>query len=213
MPNYDQRIQNLHGDEETRVLHALTPPFNPLSMASSDQDSHDGVSDMSVTNSMLVLAGTSITTSTIGNDGASNWGEDTSIFSDGGGTGGGDIEAEVSARSFRKEEVESKIRAWKNAKIAEINNKFKCEDAIINGWEAEEAERSALWMKKVEQKLEEKRVRAMEKMENEIAKTHRKAEERRASVKAKRGTKIARVVEVANLMKIMGRAPVKSSFF
>ncbi|MFS7977466.1 putative remorin [Helianthus anomalus] len=50
-------------------------------------------------------------------------------------------------------------------------------------------------------------------MENEIAKAHQKAEERRATEEAKRGTKIARVFEVANLMKAVGRAPVKSSFF
>ncbi|KAK9065776.1 hypothetical protein SSX86_015177 [Deinandra increscens subsp. villosa] len=193
MPNYDQRFENHHGDE-----------------------------DMSVTNSTLVLAGSPVAASTIDhNEGASNWGLGvhpslSPTRRDGGGSDvgrGGGGEVVVSTRSFKKEEVESKISAWKNAKIAEINNRFKCEDTIINGWEAEQAQRSTLRMKKVERKLEEKRVRAMEKMENEIAKAHRKAEERRASEEAKRGTKIARVLEVANLMKAMGRAPVKSSFF
>lgn len=65
----------------------------------------------------------------------------------------------------------------------------------------------------LQRKLEEKRARALEKMENEIAKAHHKAEERRASAEAKRGTKIARVLEVANLMKAVGRSPVKNSFF
>ncbi|KAM0021591.1 putative remorin [Helianthus debilis subsp. tardiflorus] len=67
-------------------------------------------------------------------------------------------------------------------------------------------------MKQAERKLEEKKARAMEKMENEIAKAHRKAEERRASAESIRGTKTARVLEVANLMKVVGRAPVKSFF-
>ncbi|KAI3806533.1 hypothetical protein L1987_22440 [Smallanthus sonchifolius] len=199
MPDYDQRVQNLHGDEDIRVVHALTPSFYPL--ATSDQASQGGVSNMSVTNSTLVLAGSPIATSTIDYDGGA------SVVS---GVG---REVVVSTRSFKKEEVESKITAWKNAKIAEINNRFKCEDAIINGWEAEQAQLSALRMQKVERKLEEKRVRAMEKMENEIAKAHQKAEERRASEEAKRGTKTARVLEVANLMRAVGRSPVKSSFF
>lgn len=52
----------------------------------------------------------------------------------------------------------------------------------------------------------------MERMENEIAKAHRKAEERRASAESVRGTKTGRVIEVANLMKAVGRAPAKSFF-
>ncbi|KHN26327.1 Hypothetical protein glysoja_029281 [Glycine soja] len=68
-------------------------------------------------------------------------------------------------------------------------------------------------MKKVERKLEEKRARAMEKMQNDIAKAHRKAEERRASAEAKRGTKVARVLEIASLMRAVGRPPAKKSFF
>ncbi|XP_076940826.1 uncharacterized protein LOC143610151 [Bidens hawaiensis] len=201
MPQYDQRVQNLHGHE--------------------DIGGYD--SNMSVTNSTLVLAGSPTASSAIDNDGASGLGLGLSrsfsptrgggAFVVGGGGDHGGREAVASVGSFRKEEVESKITAWKDAKIAEINNRFKCEDAIISGWEAEQAQRSALRMKKVERKLEEKRVRAMEKIENEIAKAHQKAEERRATEKAKRGTKIARVLEVANLMKAVGRAPVKSSFF
>ena len=50
-------------------------------------------------------------------------------------------------------------------------------------------------------------------MENDIAKARRKAEERRASAEGKRGTKVAKILEVANLMRAVGRAPVKRSFF
>ncbi|KAL9336318.1 hypothetical protein Peur_070806 [Populus x canadensis] len=128
--------------------------------------------------------------------------------SDHGGAGG-----EVSVLRVKKEEVETKITAWQNAKIAKINNRFKREDAIINGWESEQVQKSTSWMKKVERKLEEKRARASEKMQNEMAKAHRKAEERRASAEAKRGTKVARVLEVANLMRAIGRPPTKRSFF
>ncbi|KAF5785865.1 putative remorin [Helianthus annuus] len=218
MPNHDQRVQNLYGSEDIRVWHTLTPPFHSNSMATSDQASHGGFSQMSVTNSTLVLVGSPIASSTIDNDGASNWGvgsHPSSSPSPGDGTFvvRGGREVVVSMRSLKKEEVESKITAWKNAKIAEINNRFKCEDAIISGWEDEQAQRSTLRMQKVERKLEEKRVKAIERMENEIAKAHQKAEERRATEEAKRGTKIARVFEVANLMKAVGRAPVKSSFF
>lgn len=118
-----------------------------------------------------------------------------------------------SVQRVKKEEVESKISAWQNAKIAKVNNRFKREDAVINGWESEQVQKATSWMKKVERKLEEKRARALEKMQNTVAKAHRKAEERRASSEAKRGTKVARVLEVANLMRAVGRAPAKRSFF
>ncbi|CAH9127643.1 unnamed protein product [Cuscuta epithymum] len=123
------------------------------------------------------------------------------------------VNGEVAVQRVKKEEVDSKISAWETAKIAKINNRFKREDAIINGWESEEVQKATAGMKKVERKLEEKRAKALEKMQNEIAKARRKAEERRASAEGKRGTKVAAVVELANLMRAVGRPPVKRSFF
>ncbi|GMH18716.1 hypothetical protein Nepgr_020557 [Nepenthes gracilis] len=120
---------------------------------------------------------------------------------------------EVSVQRVKREEVEAKISAWQNAKIAKINNRFKREDAVISGWENEKIQNATSWMKKVERKLEEKRARAMEKMQNDVAKAHRKAEERRATAEGKRGTRVARVLEIANLMRAVGRAPTKRSFF
>ncbi|PIN19979.1 hypothetical protein CDL12_07304 [Handroanthus impetiginosus] len=134
--------------------------------------------------------------------------------SSGGGTvvgamnGGG-----VSIERVKKEEIESKINAWQNGKIAKINNRFKRKDAVINGWEGEKIDKATSWMKKVERKIEEKRAKALEKMQNDIAKAHRKAEEKRATSEGKRGTKVAKVVEVANFMKAMVRPPSKYSFF
>ncbi|XP_009798133.1 remorin 4.1-like [Nicotiana tabacum] len=120
---------------------------------------------------------------------------------------------EITVQRVKKEEVESKISAWQNAKISKINNRFKREDAVIIGWESEEVQKATSWMKKVERKLEEKRAKALEKMQNDIAKARRKAEERRASAEAKRGTKVAKVLEICNLMRAIGRAPAKRSFF
>ncbi|XP_022983668.1 remorin 4.1-like isoform X1 [Cucurbita maxima] len=140
---------------------------------------------------------------------------------------------EISLHMVKKEEVETKISAWQNAKIAKINNRFKREDAVISGWEREQVQKASSWMKKIEihfetshmnklnlcrdhsivRKLEEKRAKALEKMENEVAKAHRKAEERRASAEAKRGTKVAKLIEISNLMRAVGRPPAKRSFF
>lgn len=55
-----------------------------------------------------------------------------------------------SVQRVKKEEVESKINAWQNAKISKINNRFKRDDAVINGWESEEVQKATSWMKKIE---------------------------------------------------------------
>ncbi|KAF9596041.1 hypothetical protein IFM89_006968 [Coptis chinensis] len=130
-----------------------------------------------------------------------------------GSTSRNDLIEGVTMHQVKKEEIESKIYAWQTSKISKINNRFKREDAIIHGWEGEQVEKASSEMKKVERKLEEKRAKALEKMQNEVAKAHRKAEERRASAGAKRGTKVARVLEIANLMRTLGRPPIKRSFF
>ncbi|XP_023540943.1 remorin 4.1-like [Cucurbita pepo subsp. pepo] len=127
--------------------------------------------------------------------------------------GGAAATREISLQMVKKEEVETKISAWQNAKIAKINNRFKREDAVISGWEREQVQKASSWMKKVERRLEERRAKALEKMENEVAKARRKAEERRASAEAKRGTKVAKVIEISNLMRAVGRPPAKRSFF
>nr|XP_018627135.1 remorin 4.2-like isoform X2 [Nicotiana tomentosiformis] len=60
------------------------------------------------------------------------------------------LQGEVTVHRVKKEEVESKINAWQTAKIAKVNNRFKREDAVINGWENEEVQKATSWMKKVE---------------------------------------------------------------
>ncbi|VAI91531.1 unnamed protein product [Triticum turgidum subsp. durum] len=55
--------------------------------------------------------------------------------------------------------------------------------------------------------------KATEKAQNEVARARRKAEEKRASAEAARGTKTARVMDLANFMKAVGRVPTKRSFF
>ncbi|CAL4945014.1 unnamed protein product [Urochloa decumbens] len=121
--------------------------------------------------------------------------------------------AHVEASQVKKEEVETKVTAWQTAEVAKINNRFKREEVVINGWETEQVEKASAWLKKIERKLDEQRAKALEKTQNDIAKARRKAEEKRASAEAKRGLKMAKVLDLANFMKAVGRVPTKRSFF
>ncbi|KAG7570098.1 Remorin C-terminal [Arabidopsis thaliana x Arabidopsis arenosa] len=129
------------------------------------------------------------------------------------GPGQGQGRVGMTVQIVKREEVEAKITAWQTAKLAKINNRFKREDTVINGWVNEQVHKANSWMKKIERKLEERKAKAMEKTQNNVAKAQRKAEERRATAEAKRGTEVAKVVEVANLMRAVGRPPAKRSFF
>ena len=69
------------------------------------------------------------------------------------GGGHGD---EVSVGQVKKEEVESKIAAWQIAEVAKVNNRFKREEVVINGWEGDQVEKANAWLKKYEVKQETK---------------------------------------------------------
>lgn len=83
----------------------------------------------------------------LGNGGGGAGGGGMSLISSSSGGTHGDVS---SVQRVKKEEVESKISAWQNAKIAKINNRFKRDDAIITGWESEQVQKSTSWMKKIE---------------------------------------------------------------
>ncbi|KAM3213617.1 hypothetical protein ACQJBY_066180 [Aegilops geniculata] len=119
----------------------------------------------------------------------------------------------VEVRQVKKEEAEAKVAAWQAEEVAKINNKFKREEVVINGWENQQIHTATTYLSKIERKLEEERAKATEKAQNEVARARRKAEEKRASAEAARGTKTAKVMELANFMKAVGRVPTKRSFF
>ncbi|KAL5198587.1 hypothetical protein ABZP36_002099 [Zizania latifolia] len=123
------------------------------------------------------------------------------------------LPAPAPVERVKKEEVEAKVAAWQAEEVAKINNKLKREEVIINGWESQQVHKATAWLAKIERKLEEERAKATEKAQNEVARARRKAEERRASAEARRGTKTAKVLDLANMMKAVGRVPTKRSFF
>jgi len=59
-------------------------------------------------------------------------------------------QAGVSVGQVKKEEVESKIAAWQIAEVAKVNNRFKREEVVINGWEGDQVEKASAWLKKYE---------------------------------------------------------------
>ena len=139
---------------EIREIHELTPPpprgrawetvhhthrSSSLSVASEGGASSSDNFSMSREFSALVLAGSRIVT-----DNHPLQDPVPSSTSQGvRGGGGGAREEHVSVQMVKKEEVDAKISAWQNAKVAKINNRFKREDAVINGWESEQVQKAS----------------------------------------------------------------------
>lgn len=61
--------------------------------------------------------------------------------------------------------------------------------------------------------LEQKRAKAYEKMQNEIALAHKKAEERKATAAARKGAKVAKVADQVERIKRIGKMPSGCLFF
>lgn len=123
------------------------------------------------------------------------------------------LQKEVTLQKVKKDKIEAKAVAWEEAKIAKVDNRFKREETIIEAWENEQKVKANIKMKKVERKMEERRAKAFEKMQNEIAKAHRKAENRRAVAEARRGAAKAKIAEIADKIRSIGKLPRKFLFF
>lgn len=122
------------------------------------------------------------------------------------------LQKEVTLQKVKKDKIEAKAVAWEEAKMAKVDNRFKREETIIEAWENEQKVKASIKMKKVERKLEEKRAKALEEMQNEIAIAHRKAENRRAVAEARRGAAKAKISEIADKIRSIGKLPRKFLF-
>uniref|UniRef100_A0A0C9RX28 TSA: Wollemia nobilis Ref_Wollemi_Transcript_7540_2252 transcribed RNA sequence n=1 Tax=Wollemia nobilis TaxID=56998 RepID=A0A0C9RX28_9CONI len=120
---------------------------------------------------------------------------------------------QLALQKVKRDRIEAKAVAWEEAKTAEVDNRYKREDAIVTAWENEQKVQASIRMKKVERKLEEKRAKAFEKMQNEIARAHRKAEERRAMAEARKGAEKAKITEAVEKIRAFGRVPRKFLIF
>lgn len=123
------------------------------------------------------------------------------------------LQKDVALQKVKRDKIEAKAIAWEEAKMAKVDNRFKREEAIIEAWENEQKVKANIEMKKVERKLEEKRAKAFEKMQNEIAIAHREAENRRAVAEARRGASKAKISEVTDKIRSLGKLPRKFVFF
>ena len=56
----------------------------------------------------------------------------------------------VEVRQVKKDEAEAKVAAWQAEEVAKVNNKFKREEVVINGWESQQINKATAYLNKIE---------------------------------------------------------------
>ncbi|KAH9299003.1 hypothetical protein KI387_030685 [Taxus chinensis] len=108
----------------------------------------------------------------------------------------------------------SKVQEFTWALQTGFNTNLRYHKALANivAWEATKKSSSETKLRKAEEKLEKQKAALVERMKNEIATIHKKAEEKKAMVEARRGEEILKVEESGAKYHAAGQVPKKFLF-
>ncbi|XP_076920439.1 remorin-like, partial [Bidens hawaiensis] len=95
------------------------------------------------------------------------------------------------------EKKEALIKAWEESEKSKAENKAQQKLSSIGAWENSKKAELEAELKKIEEDLEKKKAKFIEKMKNKIVLIHKKAEEKRALTEAKRGEELLNAEEMA----------------
>lgn len=107
------------------------------------------------------------------------------------------------------EKKEALIKAWEESEKSKAENKAQQKISSIGAWENSKKAELEAQMKKIEEDLEKKKAKYIEKMKNRIVFLHKKAEEKRALTEARRGEEILKAEEMAAKCRATGETPKK----
>ncbi|KAI3705793.1 hypothetical protein L1987_76035 [Smallanthus sonchifolius] len=104
------------------------------------------------------------------------------------------------------------IKAWEESEKSKAENKAQQKLSAIGAWENSKKADIEADLKKIEEDLEKKKAKYIEKMKNKIALLHKTAEEKRAITEAKRAEEHLKAEEVAAKCRATGTTPKKGWF-
>ncbi|MFS7969366.1 putative remorin [Helianthus anomalus] len=110
------------------------------------------------------------------------------------------------------EKKDSLIKAWEESEKSKAENKAQQKISAIGAWENSKKADLEAELKKIEENLEKKKAKYIEKMKNKIALLHKTAEEKRAMTEARRGEDLLKAEEVAAKCRATGTTPKKGWF-
>ncbi|GJZ81081.1 remorin-like protein [Tanacetum coccineum] len=97
------------------------------------------------------------------------------------------------------EKKDALIRAWEESEKSKAENKAQQKLSSIVAWENSKKADIEADLKKIEEALDKKKAKYVEKMKNKIALLHKTAEEKRANTEAKLGEDLLKAEETSGL--------------
>ncbi|XP_034709338.1 uncharacterized protein LOC117932275 [Vitis riparia] len=100
---------------------------------------------------------------------------------------------------IKKQEAEAQVDASRKAAQMKFMKKLKGKEAAIREWESRKTKIATTQMKKIEDKLENRRTKALEKMQKKISKAQKKANKKKVKERQSIFKKISRAIEAAEI--------------
>ncbi|KAI3808812.1 hypothetical protein L1987_24773 [Smallanthus sonchifolius] len=107
------------------------------------------------------------------------------------------------------EKKEALIKAWEESEKSKADNKAQQKLSSIQAWENSKKAELEAELKKIEEDLEIKKAKYIEKMKNKAVLVHKRAEEKRATAEAKCREDVLKAEEMAAKWRATGEAPKK----
>ncbi|KAG2677333.1 hypothetical protein I3760_12G092400 [Carya illinoinensis] len=119
---------------------------------------------------------------------------------------GGLVDRDAVLAKVANEKRLALIKAWEESEKTKAENKAYKKLSAVESWENSSKSSVDAQLKKIE-KFEKKKAEYGEKMKNKLAAIHRAAEEKRATVEAKRWEEIIKVEDTATKFRTAGYVP------
>ncbi|XP_023636570.1 remorin isoform X2 [Capsella rubella] len=103
------------------------------------------------------------------------------------------------------------IKAWKELKITNVNNKTQKRLLDITGWEKKKTTEIESQLARIQRKMDSKKMAKSEKLQTKKAAVHAKAQEKKANVQTRRAQEILEAEEEAARFQATGQIPKKPS--
>ncbi|KVI10131.1 remorin-like [Cynara cardunculus var. scolymus] len=107
------------------------------------------------------------------------------------------------------EKKDALIKAWEESEKSKAENKAQQKLSSIEAWEISKKAELEAELKKIEEDLEKKKAKYIEKMKNKMAILHKRAQEKRAITEAKCGEELLKAEELAAKCRATGDTPKK----
>ncbi|XP_073143337.1 remorin-like isoform X2 [Henckelia pumila] len=122
---------------------------------------------------------------------------------------GGSVDRDAVLARVATEKRLSFVRAWEESEKSKAENKAQKKLSAIGVWENCKKAKLEAELKQIEEQLEKKKAKYIEKVKNKVALIHKAAEEKRATTEAKRGEDLLKAEETAAKYRATGTGPKK----